>query len=253
MPRHTLTALIAGLLILAAPQARAIPFCEEFPEAPICNPDPEDPCELDPASCEPDPCELDPASCEPDPCELDPASCEPDPCELDPASCEPDPCELDPASCEPEALDQWADLAGTGVVKADGSRERAEASMDLYFGTESFMLVPESCVFLTGALLPKGTKGNKFQLFLDDASRSTYASFVAERAAGLRRLAPAHVLGESSKLILKLRHDGSAVLRIKSQVLLFGVDEVVFKANLSGPVLQTVEATARSRGQALCP
>ena len=241
MRRHSLTALIAGLLILAAPQARAIPFCEAFPEAPIC--DSEEPPEEPPV----DPCELDPGSCEPDPCELDPGSCEPDPCELDPASCEPVP------EPEPEVLDHSADLSGTGVVKADGSRERAEASMDLYFGTESFMLVPQSCVFLTGALLPKGTKGNKFQLFLDDASRSAYASFVAERAAGLRRLAPAHVLDESSKLILKLRHDGSAVLRIKSQVLLFGVDEVVFKANLSGPVLEVLEATARSRREALCP
>jgi hypothetical protein len=241
MSRYSLTALLAGFLLVCAAGARAIPFCDRFPDSPICDhDDPPEPCELDPGSCEPDPCELDPGSCEPDPCEVDPGSCEPDPCELDPASCEP----------EPEPLEQWAGLAGTGVVKGEGFRERSEPSMDLYFGAEAFMLVPRSCTFLTGNLVPKGTKGSKFQLFLDDPSKSAYTSFVAELAAAARGRVAAHVLGENTKLILKLRHDGSAVLKIKSQVLLQGVDEVVFKANLSGPV---GTAAARPSGEARCP
>jgi hypothetical protein len=222
-------AAYVGIFIGA--QARAIPFCEAFPESPICNPEepPIDPCELDPASCEPDPCELDPASCEPDPCELDPGSCEPDPCEADPASCEPLP--------EQETYTQVIKLKGSSVLKGEGFKERAEADATFDFNSSDFLLVFNKDAVFKGGLSPKGKKGKKFQLFLDDESRVAFAIYVGELAGIASGRAAIHTLGESSKFILQLRENGTGVLKIKSQVLDRSDDsEIVFKLNASGLV-----------------
>jgi len=241
MRLHSALAFAAFVVHFSASQALAIPpedFCEETPTSPLCEP--LDPCEENPELCEPiDPCELDPASCEPiDPCELDPASCEPvDPCELDPGSCEPtDPCEIDPASCEPEPANHGS-LSGTARVRGSGFSQSLDLGAELYFDDATFSLMETGgCTIFTGNLAPKGKKGNKLQLFLDDASADAYTAFVAQSAAAASGRATGSPLGESAKLILKLKQDGTASLRIKSEVLFDTAGEVAFKARLSGPV-----------------
>jgi hypothetical protein len=232
-------ALAASFVLLAGSAAQAKPFCEKFPEAPICNgEDPVDPCEIDPASCEPDPCELDPASCEPepDPCELDPASCpdpEPDPCEVDPASCEPQP--------EPEQFSHVANLEGTLSAKGKGVKRKVRGEYSVFLNEARFSMSTKT-VELDGTLVPMNEKGTKFQLFLDSELTDNLATFLIEEVlveevpVEARSRAAEALRGQSTKLVLKLRRDGSAVLRIQSDVLLHGTDAIHFKANLAGPV-----------------
>ena len=86
----------------------------------------------------------------------------------------------------------------------------------------------------TGNLAPKGTKADKFRLFPDGASGDALAADVAARAGGAAGRSAGTVLGQSSKLTLKLLEDGSVALKVKSEVLTSGIGEVVFKANLTG-------------------
>jgi hypothetical protein len=199
--------LLATLVLLVAPGAGAIAFCEKFPDAPICQID-------DP----PDPCEVDPASCEPEP--------EPEP-ESEP---EPQP--------EPPVFSDRANLTGSALVKGEGFKDRSDYSMSIVFNGEAFVL-RNVCDAMIGVLVPKGKKGNKFQLFFDDVSKTTFAEFVfaeARRVAtgGARRKLA--VLAESSTFLLKLREDGTAALKIKSQVVPAPETEVLFKGNLTGSV-----------------
>jgi hypothetical protein len=233
MRLQTPAVLIASFVLLAAPVAHAIPFCEKFPDSPICNPEDPDPCEVDPASCEPDPCELDPGSCEPDPCELDPASCEPDPCELDPASCEPEP--------EPEDYSHAADFVGSYLVKSEGVKRSVPEEPELLFNQERFVLIFDKDAAFEGTLVPKGKKGKKFQLIFDDAAAEAFAQFVAEEM-GVAAGRPAEpTVGETSKLVFVLRDDQTAVLRVKSQVVESDGDEIVFKMKVSGTVAPVVK------------
>lgn len=224
MYRRPALSLFASLILFAAAAAQAIPDCELNPDAPICNPDPDpdpDPCEIDPASCEPDP----------DPCEVDPASCEPDP---DPAP-QPDP-EPDPLP-EQEIYTHGAKLAGSVLVKRAGQKERTSSEFYFLMNEDHFALLFDRDG-IRGALAPKGKKGKKFQLFLDDASVDLFAEFVMEQA-GLDPAA-ANVLGETSKLVLTLRDDQTALLKIKSQLLTEGAGEMVFKARLAGAIAPVV-------------
>jgi hypothetical protein len=213
-------------------QAQARPFCDRFPDAPICNPGDPDPCEIDPASCEPDPCELDPASCEPDPCEVDPASCpEPDPCEVDPASCEP----------EPDEFSHVARLEGTMAAKGKGLKNRTRAEYSLDLGDVRFQMANKS-FSLEGTLVPLNDKGTKFELVLDAALGDPFATFVIEEALPDGMALPEEGQTQTLKMILKLRRDGSAALRIRGSVLLKGTDAITFKARFAGPVEIPVKA-----------
>jgi hypothetical protein len=259
--QHALSAAALFAFLAAAP-ALALPptdFCERNPDSPLCQIDdpPIDPCEINPDLCEPpDPCELDPASCEPDPCELDPASCEPDPCEVDPASCEPDPCELDPASCEPEPepepepTGESAELTGSARVKGEGFKETVPLAFDLFLDGTTFVLSRDSgCSIYQGQLAPKGKKGQKFQLFLDEPSSDAFTALVAIHAGQARGTALGAPLGESTRLVLKRGDDGSASLKLKSEVL-FEEGEVLFKGKLSGVL---TDGRAVQRDVPRCP
>lgn len=207
----------AYVLLFVGTQASALPpvdFCELNPTSPLCIGE-EPP--IDP----PDPCVENPQLCEPPP----------DPCKLDPASCEPEP------EPEPPADGSSAALEGTFVLKGNGFKGSFEADVALSFDETTFSLVLFSgAPIMTGNLVPKGKKGNKFQLFLDDASADWLATVVAHEAALASGRETGNPLGETSKLILKRNADGTATLKIKSHVLVDSVGEAVFKANLTGPV-----------------
>jgi hypothetical protein len=218
-----LAILAASLVLLTAPVARAIPDCEKFPDLPICNPDPD-----------PDPCEIDPASCEPDP--------EPDPCELDPASCEPDP-EPEPEP-EPEPVDYThnADFAGSYVVKGEGKKLKfIDEQPGVSFNADHFVLVFDKDAAFAGTLVPKGKKGEKFEMIFDDASAGGFAQFVADHMEIVAGRPPQTAVGQSTKMIFVVREDGTALLKIKSSVVESDGDEVVFKLKLAGTVSELVE------------
>jgi hypothetical protein len=222
-----LLVFVAGAPALALPP---IDFCEENPDSPLCQGDdpPIDPCEINPQLCEPpDPCELDPASCEPpDPCVEDPASCEPDPCELDPASCEPEP--------EPEPTGEIAPLTGSARVKGEGFKATVPLELELAVEGTSFVLAGDGgCSIYQGQLVPRGKKGNKFQLFFDEPSSDAFTALVAIHAGQARGAGLGAPLGETTRLVLKRGDDGSASLKVKSEVL-FQEGEVLFKAKLGG-------------------
>jgi hypothetical protein len=250
---HPVLAAALFALVAAAPAAALPPrdFCDNNPDSPLCNPEepPIDPCDVNPELCEPpDPCVVDPASCEPpDPCELDPASCEPpDPCEVDPASCEPvDPCELDPASCEPEPEPEPNAIAGTltGSARVKGRGFKEAVAVELFVAIEgtAFTILNDPCDVYRGQLAPKGKKGEKFKLFLDEPSGDVYEQFVAREAAAARGAGMGAPLGESSRIVLKRGDDGSASLKLKSE-LLFESGEVVFKARLNGVLTEQLIA-----------
>jgi hypothetical protein len=232
MRHSSVFAVAASLVLLAGSAAQAKPFCEKFPDAPICSgDDPTDPCEIDPASCEPEP--------EPDPCELDPASCpdpEPDPCEVDPASCEPEPEPLP----EQEVFSHVAHLEGKLSAKGKELKRKVRGEYSVFLNEARFSMSTKT-VELDGTLVPMNEKGTKFQLFLDSELTDNLATFLIEEVlveevpVEARRAAEG-LRGQSTKLVLKLRPDGSAVLRIQSDVLLHGTDAIHFKANLAGPV-----------------
>ena len=179
---------------------------------------------------------------EPDPCELDPASCpdpEPDPCEVDPASCEPEP---EPVP-EQEVFSHVAHLEGKLSAKGKGLNRKVRREYPMFLNEDRFSMSTKS-VELDGTLVPMNEKGTKFQLFLDSELTDNLLEFVVEEVlveveevpVEARRRAAEALRGQSTKLVLKLRPDGSAVLRIQSDLLLHGTDPIHFKANLAGPV-----------------
>jgi|GEM_PF-5494452 len=256
-------ALVLALLaawVLASAEASAIPGfdpsdlvddigdvldpCSLAPE--LC--DPIDPCETNPLLCDPvDPCALNPELCEPpDPCEENPKLCEPDPCDVSPllcnvcefapVLCEDDPPVLDPGDPEDPEFPFATDLEGSAKVKGAGFRQTRPFGFQVSFGDGAFSAVDDSGKVYTGLVATRGKSGVKLQLFLDDASREAlWARIVvfAENASG-RSAGPA--VGEGAKLLLKLREDGSASLRVKSEILIDGIGPVVFKASASGLV-----------------
>jgi hypothetical protein len=198
--------------------------CLRFPG--LCDPTtPPDPCLENPELCEPEP---------PDPCELVPQLCDPLPiCELAPALCE-DPPVAEPGDETPEQEVFDHSLAGSARVKGDGFKTSEPYTMLLSFDTaaRTFSAMDGDGTLYTGNLAPKGTKGTKFSLFLDPGSEDVFNSDVAGRGAAASGVPAGTIAGDSSKLTLKLNEDGSVSLKIKSSVLVSGIGEVVFKANL---------------------
>jgi hypothetical protein len=222
-------ALFGSMVAHAAPLDRP-PF--QAPVGPI-EPgilDPVDSCLLHPELCgppdvPPDPCVENPELCQPEP---------PDPCLTNPILCEDPPIAEDPTAEPPEQETFAHSLAGTARVKGDGFKASEPYTLLLNFDTaaRTFSAMDGSGTLYVGNLAPKGKKGVKFSLFLDEASVDAFAADVAGRGAAASGRPAGSVLGDSSKLTLKLNEDGSVSLKIKSEVLVSGVGEVVFKANL---------------------
>jgi hypothetical protein len=224
--RHAIALVVASLFTTASAHA--------FPGFDIGD---FDPCDIVPLLCEPiDPCELAPELCEPpDPCETNPLLCNPiDVCELAPQLCEGEPPVLEPE--EPEEVFPFASiLTGTAKVKGDGFKTEQNYQFAIVFSDTAFTAFDDQASY-AGSLVAKGTSGAKFQIYLDTGSSDAFTEQVAGRAAAATGRAAGPVLGDSTKLILRRREDGTASLKIKSEVLVSGLGEVVFKANVTGPV-----------------
>lgn len=229
--RKLLLAALALCLLLTSSGARALrPIGDPIGPIEDCLNDPQG-CVLEPI----DECLLDPQLCEPppppDPCVADPASCEPDP--TDP--CEVAACPEEPPVAEPPAPTFSHELTGTAQVKAGGEKSSEPYTLSLNVDTTAltFLAMDGDGTLYSGRLAPKGNKGVKFQLFLDETSDDAFSADVAARGAVVSGRSAGSVLGQSGKLVLKLLEDGSASLKIKREVLAANVGEVVFKANLS--------------------
>jgi hypothetical protein len=193
--------------------------CLRFPE--LCGPPdvPPNPCLENPELCQPEP---------PPPCLTNPILCE------DPPVAEDPPIAEDPGDETPEQETFAHSLAGTARVKGDGFKASEPYTLLLNVDTanKTFSAMDGNGTLYVGNLVPKGKKGVKFSLFLDEASGDAFAADVAGRGAAASGRAAGSVLGDSAKLKLKLNADGSVSLKIKSEVLVSGVGEVIFKANL---------------------
>ena len=226
----------ASCLLLAASAVQAAEL-DRPPFQPPVGPiepgilDPIDSCLLRPELCNqpPDPCLENPELCQPeppDPCDLTPAIlCV---CELAPALCEDLP-ELEPVEPAGHAL------FGNAVVRAEGIKVVEAFPAELSFDTtaHTFLLMDELGAVYTGNLAPKGKSGRKFSLFLDDASSDAFTAFVAARGAAAAGSPAGTVLGDSTRLVLKLDEAGAVSLKIRSDVLTSGVGAVVFKVTLT--------------------
>jgi hypothetical protein len=222
-------AAYVGLVV--AGQAQAIdppPSCQTAPASSGCpgpgpGPGPEDP------PPPPDPCDLDPSLCEPppDPCTIDPSLCPPppDPCVVDPSLCPEEP----PIDPEPPVAHV---LEGTSRFKLPGFLESGDASVELAYDETNFSydLAP-TCTPATGALIAKGKNGKKFQLILNDDSIDSLAEDLAT-SARQRAGRGGPVVGKTSKVILRKLPSGDLSLKIKVQVAVEDLGEVVYKANL---------------------
>jgi hypothetical protein len=159
-----------------------------------------------------------------------------------------DPPEEEPPVEEPPAPSFAHELGGSAKLKGRGFKASQPYTLLLNFDTtaRTFLAMDEDGTLYAGNLAPKGKKGKKFALFLDEASDDAFSADVAARAGVAAGRAPGSVLGASSKLVLKLAADGLVSLKIKREVLVDGVGEVVFKANLSGASAAPSAASARS-------
>jgi hypothetical protein len=98
----------------------------------------------------------------------------------------------------------------------------------------TFLAMDGDGTLYSGHLAPKNQKGDKFALFLDDASEDAFAADVAARGAAAAGRPSGNVLGSSAELVFKQKADGSVSLRIQSTVLVSGFGEVTFSAKLAG-------------------
>jgi hypothetical protein len=130
-------------------------------------------------------------------------------------------------------------LSGNAKVKGAGFNTSEPYSLQINFDTTAltFLAMDGAGNLYSGLLVPKGTKGVKFQVFPDEASGDAFSADVAARGATASGRSAGAVVGESGKLTLKTFEDGSASLKIKTSVLATGLGEVVFKANLSNAPL----------------
>jgi hypothetical protein len=224
-------------LLLAAATAQAAglnrpPF--EIPSGPI------EPGVIDPTN---------PCIFHPELCPENPPVPPPDPCIENPEICEPEPpppgdtlCDLSPALCDDDiptvvlpTAPVTTGLFGAAKVKAGGVKVFEGFFLSLSYDETAgtFMAIDESQNAYTGHLTSTGNTGRKFTLFLDDGSGDVFAQYVAERGAAAAGSQGGTLAGHTTKWTLKLRADGSVALKIRSDVLLSGVGEIVFKANLT--------------------
>ena len=82
-------------------------------------------------------------------------------------------------------LGTQVDLAGTGKLRVGEVVRRGPFPAALVFDAESetFSLLVDEELFLTGHLVAKGTQGDRFRLFLDSPSRDLFTSHLASLAS----------------------------------------------------------------------
>jgi hypothetical protein len=152
-----------------------------------------------------------------------------DRCIVSPASCE------EPPVAEPPAPSFSHEVVGSARLKGDGFKVSQPYVLQIHFDTSArtFLAMDGDGTLYSGRLAPKGKKGDRFKVFMDDGTDDAFAADVAARGAAAAGRTAGSVLGKSSQIVLKLGPNGSASLRIKSDVLVTGIGEVGFKANLS--------------------
>ena len=141
---------------------------------------------------------------------------------VDPASCEPEPADPEPTAFE---------LSGSGRLKGPGFLLPIHPSFALSYDESTFTL-DDGCDPWTGSVVAKGPSGKKFQLFLDEASIDGFADVIAERARSIAGVG-GEALGNTQKLVLKENADGSLSLKVKIQVVVQDLGEVVYKASFT--------------------
>jgi hypothetical protein len=212
-------AAIAWIALFVAGQVSALPgaeFCLDHPESPLCGGPFEEPPVVDPGDPEPEPCTGNPLLCDPPVAEVDP---------------------------EPEAPS--TELAGPARFKGPGFNRPAEAFGTLSYDAATFSLDSNlSCDPALGTVVAKGPSGKKFQLFPDDASLDAWAESMAFSARVLAGRGGEPV-GKTAKVILKENADGTLTLRIKVQVVVEELGEVVYKATLTTVDPAATPETAR--------
>jgi hypothetical protein len=133
-------------------------------------------------------------------------------------------------------------FAGVAHFRGDGFRASQPYALQVSLDADAriFLAMDGNGRLYGGHLVPKGERGRRLSLVLDAGSSEVLAADLAARAAAASgHGAGRSILGQSAKLVLSSKEDGSPRLRIQSEVLVDGVGVVVFKANLSG-----VEATS---------
>lgn len=132
------------------------------------------------------------------------------------------------------------ELSGAAKLKGDGFKARSPYSLELSLDVAAltFVAMDSSGTFLAGRLAPMGKKGRKFRLLLDETSADSLANTMAAQSAAASGLAAGAPIGNSSKLTLKLRKNGKAALRIKSEVFTSSMGAVSFAAKLKGGAIE---------------
>jgi hypothetical protein len=208
--------------LFVASQVCALPaanFCELNPDSQLCGG------ELPPV----DPGDPPPPSL----CAIDPSLCPP-----------PTGGVLEPV--EPEEAPPTVALVGPFRFKGPGFlRSGDDATVELAHD-EATVTVESGCVTATGTVVQRGRSGKKHELFLDGPSLDALAgefAFAASRMAGRG----GEVAGKTAKITLKEKEDGALSLKIKIQVVVADLGEVVYKANLSN-----ADGSAPSTLRVLC-
>jgi len=144
-----------------------------------------------------------------------------------------------PVEPEPPAPLFTHEFGELARLKGEGFKTTQPYTLRMHFDTAAliFLAMDGEGTLYSGHLVPRGTQGTRFRLFLDSASEDAFAADVASRGAAAAGRSAGSALGESSKLTLKQNPDGSTSLKIKSEVLVNGVGEVGFKASLSAAPL----------------
>jgi hypothetical protein len=155
-------------------------------------------------------------------------------CTVAPLVCDPNAPVLEPADPPEPPAPSGAALEGTARVKGPGFAAAQGYALLIQLGEATFLAADGSGATYGGRLVPKGRKGDKLQLFLDEGSADAFAAQVGARGAAAAGRSPGRVLGDSSKLLLQRGPDGALSLKIKSEVLVSGVGTVTFKASLGG-------------------
>jgi YVTN family beta-propeller protein len=138
----------------------------------------------------------------------------------------------EPASGE---LTSAATLSGTAALKTGRTRVEAEAIFALAFGDGAFRLDLAPCYTVTGTTKPKGRKGDRLRLTVDDASRPAWREllvlFAARSGTG-----PSTASKDATKMVLTLEEGGTATLSLKARLTARKAKATSVKATLAGAV-----------------
>ena len=126
-------------------------------------------------------------------------------------------------------------FAGSVCVKRQGFTSSQPYTLQVNFDASalSFLAMDAAGTLYSGHMGPKGRSSHSLALFLDGGSSDALASDVAARAVSAAGRSAGRVLGSSSSLVVTVKDDGSASLKIESEVLVEGMGSVVLKANLT--------------------